>query len=185
MKMVFTPVATIFSIFYLLFRRSLWINYSFSKEKQEVSLYTRWLFVSSVSRVSARNCLHTESTDIPRDPRDPWRQENAPHGNCWICLITLIIMSPANLSYLRVSFFSRKGAKVLYCQQIHGNTQNCDLLHSRSVRMKMFCEFCGFCVRYYFYVTQSFLCQQITGITMFFHSAWVLFHLWNHVDRKK
>ena len=27
--------------------------------------------------VSARNCLHTEITDIPRDPRDPWRQENA------------------------------------------------------------------------------------------------------------
>ena len=35
------------------------------------------------------------------------------------------------------------------------NTQNCDLLHSRSVRMKTFCEFCGFCVRYYFLVSRE------------------------------
>ena len=83
-------------------------------------------------------------------------------------------MSPANLAYLRVSFFSRKGAKVLYCQQIHGNTQNCDLLHSRSVRMKTFCEFCGFCVRYYFLVSREgakgakVFINVITRITLFF-----------------
>ena len=68
------------------------------------------IIVSTYHVVSARNCLHTESTDIPRDPRDPWRQENAPHGNCWICLITLIIMSPANLAYL----FSHAKAQRFY-----------------------------------------------------------------------
>ena len=26
-------------------------------------------------------------TDFPRDPRDPWRHLNAPHGNCLIMLI--------------------------------------------------------------------------------------------------
>ena len=35
-----------------------------------------------------QNKRHTETTLIsnknPRDPRDPWRQVNAPHGNCFI-----------------------------------------------------------------------------------------------------
>ena len=48
------------------------------------------------------------------------------------------------------------------------STEYTDLLHSRSVRMKTFCEFCGFCVRYYFYVTQRFFINVITRITLFF-----------------
>ena len=68
-----------------------------------------------------------------------------PHGNCFICEITLMIISPAYHENLRV----------FVCTQKARNTQNCDLFHSRSMRMKTFCEFCGFCVRYYFLVSRE------------------------------
>ena len=45
--------------------------------------------------------------------------------------------------------------RVFVCTQKARNTQNCDLFHSRSMRMKTFCEFCGFCVRYYFLVSRD------------------------------
>jgi hypothetical protein len=45
--------------------------------------------------------------------------------------------------------------RVFVCTQKARNTQNCDLFHSRSMRMKTFCEFCGFCVRYYFLVSRE------------------------------
>ena len=42
-----------------------------------------------------------------------------------------------------------------FCTQKARNAQNSDLFHSRSMRMKTFCEFCGFCVRYYFLVSRE------------------------------
>ena len=122
-------------------------------------------------------------------------QVGPPHGICFIREITLMIISPAYHAYLRVSF----------CTQKARNAQNCDLFHSRSMRMKTFCEFCGFCVRYYFLVSREgakgakIFINVITQNTLFFtlrretvsselqnfrtsehlflHSAWQLFHL--------
>ena len=64
--------------------------------------------------------------------------------------------------------------RVFVCTQKARKAQNCDLLHSRSVRMKTFCEFCGFCVRYYFLVSREgakgakIFINVITGIKLFF-----------------
>ena len=82
-------------------------------------LSLRW-----ISRICAYLFSHARrkgfilSTDIPRDPRDPWRQENAPHGNRWICEIRWLLCL-RRISRICAYLFSRKGAKVLYCQQIH------------------------------------------------------------------
>ena len=87
-----------------------------------------------------------------------------PHGNCFICEIMLIYY---------VSSVSR-GSRVFFCTQKARNTQNCDLFHSRSVRMKTFCEFCGFCVRYYFLTSREgakgakIFINVITRNTLFF-----------------
>ena len=64
--------------------------------------------------------------------------------------------------------------RVFVCTQKAQNTQNCDLFHSRSMRMKTFCEFCGFCVRYYFLVSREgakaakIFINVITGIIQIF-----------------
>ena len=58
-----------------------------------------------------------------------------------------------HVDYLSPAY--HENLRVFVCTQKARNTQNCDLLHSRSMRMKTFCEFCGFCVRYYFLVSRE------------------------------
>ena len=51
--------------------------------------------------------------------------------------------------------------RVFVCTQKARNTQNCDLFHSRSMRMKTFCKFCEFCVRYYFLVSSEGISYEL------------------------
>ena len=53
--------------------------------------------------------------------------------------------------------------RVFVCTQKARNTQNCDLFHSRSMRIKTFCDFCGFCVRFYFLVS----CEGVKAAKVF------------------
>ena len=77
-----------------------------------------------------------------------------------------------HVDYLSPAY--HENLRVFVCTQKAQNTQNCDLFHSRSMRMKTFCEFCGFCVRYYFLVSREgakaakFFINVITGIKLIF-----------------
>ena len=61
------------------------------KDASRASVPVKWnCRMESVSSVKSRWFLYLQRITricwikYPRDPRDPWRQINTPHGNCWI-----------------------------------------------------------------------------------------------------
>ena len=58
-------------------------------------------------------------TDFPRDPRDPWKQENTPHGNRLISLIMLIVCLHVSRGSARIfSHAKARRAQSFFYQQI-------------------------------------------------------------------